>query len=247
MLDASTCTLKYSMNPDLGDANMSSLFQARLQGSKLLNNPVLVHIGSQVTLKSNSYGGGLLHSHVQSYPHGSGQQQVTTYHHRDSNNDWIILGAKGFSFPNVDKRSGSNGEVLRDGHVVRLLHKQTGHLLHAHATYRAPITTTDYEVTGYGKEDLNDQNDLWRVEVVHEMGAIKDESIRALTTTFRLRHVNTGCLLKSRNVHLPQWAFKQGEVSCDPNPGNESSSYFQWNVEEHINVKCNTNIVLNCF
>ena len=42
-----------------GDANMSSLFQARLQGSKLLSNPVLVHVGSQVTLKSNSYGGGL--------------------------------------------------------------------------------------------------------------------------------------------------------------------------------------------
>ena len=120
---------------------MSSLFQARLEGSNLLSNPVVVHIGSQVTLKSNSYGGGLLHSHVQTYPHGSRQQQVTTYHHKDSNNDWIIVEAKGFSFPNsVDGKAVSQWEVLRDGHVVRLLHKQTGHLLHAHSTHRAPVT-----------------------------------------------------------------------------------------------------------
>ena len=41
------------------------------------------------------------------------------------------------------------------------------HILHTVHQSR----TTDYEVTGYGKEDLDDPNDLWRVEVVHEMGA----------------------------------------------------------------------------
>ena len=67
--------------------------------------------------------------------------------------------------------------VLRDGQVIKLLHKQTGRLLHAHATHRAPMTTKDYEVTGYRREDVEDQNDLWRVEVVHEMGPVKDASI----------------------------------------------------------------------
>lgn len=53
-----------------GDAQMSSLFQANLEGSEIgRNSPLEVAWGSKVTIKNMGYGGGLLHSHVQSMSH----------------------------------------------------------------------------------------------------------------------------------------------------------------------------------
>lgn len=211
-----------------GDGNMSSLFQARLEGSTLTKGPVHIHYGSRVTIKNTSYGGGLLHSHVQLYPEGSMQQQVTTYSHKDTNNDWVILPPNG---------SADKGPV-RNGDLVHLLHRQTSRLLHSHNTYMAPVTKHEYEVTGYGSAGMLDTNDTWRIEIAKELAAAEtDGSLRTLTTQFRLRHVSTGCLLKARNVQLPEWGFKQGEVSCDPNPRSNGRAV-AWNIEEHVNPSC---------
>jgi dolichyl-phosphate-mannose-protein mannosyltransferase len=75
-----------------GDSQMSSLFQAHLHGNDFAQNPLEPAFGSKVTLKNMGYGGGLLHSHVSTYPVGSLQQQVTCYHYKGGllrmHSDW---------------------------------------------------------------------------------------------------------------------------------------------------------------
>jgi dolichyl-phosphate-mannose-protein mannosyltransferase len=71
--------------------------------------------GSVVSIKNYGRGGALLHSHVQVFPEGSGQQQVTAYPHKDSNNNWIVL--KGYGAPEPEK---VDIEFVKDREVIRL-------------------------------------------------------------------------------------------------------------------------------
>ena len=219
-----------------GDANMSSLFQAKLTGNDLAESPVELAYGSYLTLKSNNYGGGLLHSHVQGYPSGSKQQQVTTYHHKDANNLWRIVRPFNASMAvkGIIDYDSLPIEPIRDGDLIRLQHNNTGHVLHSHQI-PAPLTKDEYEVSGYGRLDYDDANDLWRVEIMRE--TVSGPAIlRTLSTRFRLRHVRTGCWLKSRNKALPEWGFRQGEVTCDKEP-DFKANYLLWNVEYHENKR----------
>ncbi|KAK9761301.1 Protein O-mannosyltransferase 2, partial [Basidiobolus ranarum] len=213
-----------------GDATMSSIFQAGLIGNTLNEAPLEVTYGSKITLKNNGYGGGLLHSHVQVFPEGSQQQQVTTYHHRDENNEWIVKKA----YASTSDQDSEEVEFLSDGDIIRLAHVSTEKNLHSHQIV-APITKTDWEVSCYGNQTVSDPNDYWRIE---KLGDYYEETshIRTLSTQFRLRHVPTGCLLKSHNVPLPAWGFQQSEVTCDKN--DEVGNFnLIWNVENHWNEK----------
>lgn len=178
------------------------------------------------------WGGGLLHSHVQTYPVGSNQQQVTCYHYKDENNDWII--SPRWNEPGIDLNAPIR--FLQDGDVIRLKHAPTTRNLHSHFV-PAPVTKLNHEVSCYGNETIGDQHDYWVVEVVDDIkqGA-KDQvqRIHSLTTRLRFKHQALGCYLRAANAILPQWGFKQVEVSCDKenNPGD---AHTYWNVESHSN------------
>ncbi|KAI9852895.1 MAG: Protein O-mannosyltransferase 2 [Vezdaea acicularis] len=219
-------------NSGPGDAQMSSLFQANLRGTEVgKDSPLEVAIGSRATLKNMGYGGGLLHSHVQTYPEGSLQQQVTCYHHKDANNDW-------FFYPNrAEPDYDPEGEIkfVGNGDVIRMIHAQTGRNLHSHAV-SAPVTKGDNEVSCYGNTTVGDEKDHWTVEVVNDAASRDYSKLRTLTTSFRLKHTALGCYLRAGNVNLPQWGFKQIEVSC-AKENRPYDVYTHWNVESHWNER----------
>lgn len=219
-------------NSGPGDAQMSSLFQANLRGTDVgKDSPLEIAYGSRATIKNMGYGGGLLHSHVQTYPEGSSQQQITCYHHKDANNDW-------FFYPNRDAPDHNSAEtpvLVKNGDVIRLLHAQTGRNLHSHPI-AAPVTKGDWEVSCYGNLTIGDSKDHWKVEVVDDASSRDWSKIRTLTTAIRLKHPDLGCYLRAGNVNLPQWGFKQIEVTCVKSD-NPNDKYTHWNIESHWNDK----------
>lgn len=194
-----------------------------------------VAYGSKLTLKNMGFGGGLLHSHVQVYPVGSGQQQVTCYHYKDDNNDWVVLPQWGQ--PPYDPNAPI--KYLQHGDIIRLQHGPTTRNLHSH-NIPAPVTKLNHEVSCYGNSTIGDAHDHWVIEVVDDIHRGKKEHvdrIHSLTTRLRFRHVVLGCYLRAANAILPQWGFKQVEVSCDKD-NNPSDPHTYWNIESHWNDRC---------
>lgn len=219
-----------------GDSQMSSLFQAHLHGNDFAQNPLEPAFGSKLTLKNMGYGGGLLHSHRQTYPVGSQQQQVTCYHYKDENNEWLVTPTWEADPIDLEK-----GEIvyLRHGDTVRLVHAATGRNLHSHPI-SAPVSKLNNEVSCYGNATIGDSNDYWVVEVVDDFlrgGRHKFDRIHSLSTRLRIKHLNSGCYLRAANAILPQWGFKQVEVSCDKE-NNPKDEHTYWNIESHWNDRC---------
>ncbi|KHJ32701.1 putative dolichyl-phosphate-mannose-protein mannosyltransferase [Erysiphe necator] len=215
-----------------GDAQMSSLFQANLEGTSVgKDGPLYVAYGSRVTIKNMGYGGGLLHSHIQTYPSGSRQQQVTCYHHKDNNNEWWIYPNR--SQPNFNSEAAI--QFVSNGDVLRFIHSQTGRNLHSHEI-QAPITKAHREVSCYGNTTIGDDKDHWKIEVLRDTVSSEHSKVRTLTTSFRIRHSVLGCYLRAGNINLPQWGFKQIEVTCDKK-NNPRDKFTHWNIESHWNDK----------
>jgi len=213
-----------------GDGTMSSLFQANLRGSELKSGPRdIMTINSTVTLRNQGLGGGLLHSHPNMYPEGSGQQQVTTYTFKDDNNNWR------FELTRDDKRNDFREPYyIVDGMHVRLLHQMTGRNLHSHEI-NAPVSSNlGYEVSGYGDMTVGDAKDNWVVEIMHQYGDEDSLRLHPLTSSFRLRHEVMGCYLAAPGVSLPKWGFSQGEVLCLRDPFRRDKRTW-WNIESHTN------------
>ncbi|PKI85238.1 dolichyl-phosphate-mannose--protein mannosyltransferase [Malassezia vespertilionis] len=227
--------LLYKSGP--GDAQMSSLFQSNLKGSSLSKYPLEAAYGSKVSLKNNGYGGGLLHSHVQTFPIGSLQQQVTCYHYKDTNNDFLFLPL--YNEPQLPDANDTNTDpprMLKSGDTVRMLHVETMHVLQTR-DIPAPVTKGQHEVSGSAVLDSDSRLNEWKVEVVSDLalGAGHVGSpVRTLTTAFRLKNDELGCYLRAANVNLPDWGWKQVEVTCDPE-NNPRDEFTHWNIENHWN------------
>ena len=143
-----------------------------------------------------------LHSHPFNYGHNgsSRQQQVTCFHGRDDNDDWIIKG------PNGEGANYRLGQAIRHGDIVRLEHRLTGRNLHSHGGHPSPVTRQQ-EVTAFGAYGNGDGGDNWRVEL--ESGAVLDYGVR-----FRLIHVDTNHALHSHAGYShAQWTRAQQEVT----------------------------------
>ncbi|CAI2161704.1 8620_t:CDS:10 [Funneliformis geosporum] len=215
-----------------GDSQMSSLFQAGLIGNDFAENPLELAYGSRITLKNTGFGGGLLHSHVEEYPGGSGQQQVTCYHHEDINNDWIVLKPREIEI--YDNETDVDVEFVNNGDTIRLLHLGTERNLHSHEV-PAPLTRAHWEVSCYGNDTNGDEKDYWVIEAVDDIYK-KTNRIRSLSTSIRFRHKVLGCYLRAANIGLPDWGFRQVEVTCDKR-NNPKDIFTHWNIERHWNSR----------
>lgn len=102
-----------------------------------------------MSLKNFAVAGGYLHSHSHLYPkeYGPDQQQITSYVHKDENNNWRI---KRYNRHPPSWNSTKPIDFVRNGDLIRLEHWETGRNLHAHRVL-APITHKHYQVTGYGE------------------------------------------------------------------------------------------------
>ncbi|KAJ3352780.1 hypothetical protein HDU91_005976 [Kappamyces sp. JEL0680] len=206
-----------------GSSFMSPEFQSGLIGSPIVESYAGgcmagltkdIAFGSNIMFRHEGSKGGYLHSHPHHYPAGSKQQQVTCYPHKDSNSDFLVKYPLDLQGMQPVEKEISGFDRVHHMSTIRLEHIPTNSRLHSHNIRPGFNDDKDInEVTAYGDPNsLGDANDHWVVEIE---GA-KDEStpLFAIKTKFRLRHVQTGCYLASRDHKLPDWAFGQQEVTC---------------------------------
>ena len=160
------------------------------------------------------WGGGLLHSHVQTYPVDSSQQQVTCYHYKDDNSYWTVL-------PRC---------------IIRMMSSNTLHTVMSSSShmFRLPvicIRTRSLRPTTKCRDmaiqQVGDIGGYRQVEVMVDIKRGKSvDRIHSLTMRLRFR----SCVLRMR----PCRSVKQVEVSCDKE-NKPHGAHTYWNVEIHWN------------
>ncbi|KAG0219683.1 hypothetical protein BGX33_001449 [Mortierella sp. NVP41] len=182
--------------------------------------------GSVVQIQSESKafmgGGGVyLHSSAETNPGGTRQQVLSGYSYPDINTQWIVIKAEVDT--NEPEEIPSRLELLKNGDLLRLRHVSTRKCMHSHnhRTYTNPQNIRLNEVAAYGGAGFDgDSNDWWVVETVdsetlREGTKEEKEPIRAMETTFRLRHFELGCFLfASDSPLLEPWGEGRSEVVC---------------------------------
>ncbi|WFD35271.1 dolichyl-phosphate-mannose--protein mannosyltransferase [Malassezia cuniculi] len=254
------------VNSGTGDQFMTWPFRHTLNGNKIPDRPARVAYGSRVQIMHLNSFGGYLHSHPYSYETGSNQQQITLYPYRDSNNEWYILeapiGDLAFDRDENDTTIRPDDEVTRylnqtkfvhDEDNIRLLHVQTDVRLHSHDNHRPPVTEADYqdEVSGYGGfSDFpkfgGDGNDDWRIFIYDQQRLprkIGRTDVTVLRSILQIYHPTTRCFLFSHPINLPEWGFKQQEVTCNHNPTLPGTLWYIESAEHPLVTKENSPMV----
>lgn len=230
-----------------GDGSISSLLQGSLEDNTLMNGPRSVAYGSLVSLRSQGLSPNLLHSHAHVYPDGSHQQQITTYGFKDDNNEFLIefdleAGLRGeFATLEPDENDAfPMDRLVKDNDVIRLVHKNTGCLLHSHEI-PSSVLSSHYEVSCYASLNDSDLKDEWVVEIQTQEKSPSEyfsnedtNELHPISTNFRLRHKVLGCYLATTGFSYPGWGFQQGEVVCKGSLFQSEKSTW-WNIEDHIN------------
>lgn len=232
-------------------ASMTVEYQHAFKGGQLPPTYKPVLYGSTVTIRQiRRDNPGYLHSHDATYPSGTKQQQVTIYHHRDSNNEFSIRRPfrPDHTYTEKDEEDPMEEEEyfeLRHGDKIRLMHINTGRFLHSHREAAHVSTKKDHhcEVSCYGHHHskFSDSNDNWIVHLAGPNGeslpvAPKREDnpvINARVDKVIFLHPLAGCVLHSSNKVLPKWGFKQGEVTC----GREvlrKHTHWTFETNEHV-------------
>ncbi|KAI5189282.1 dolichyl-phosphate-mannose-protein mannosyltransferase [Nematocida sp. AWRm77] len=191
-----------------GDGDMSSAFQATLEGNEMLDNAQHFLYGNKVSVRSAVSGAGLLHSHRDRYP--TGEQQVTTYPHKDSNNHWRVL------------KVGTDPERVLPNEELVLHHTETDAYL-AVENRDSPVSLGRLSVARTREE-------MGGSILGHTVFVLETEGtafISPITTLFYIKNKAHNCYLSFSGKKLPKWGFSQGEVVCV----KEKKKATLWNIE----------------
>jgi len=213
-------------NSGPGDAQMSSLFQANLRGTEVgRNSPLEIALGSRVTIKNMDMAA--VYSTATSRP----ILRVPT------SNKLLAITTK---MPTTTGSSTLTAAIPR-----MMLPRSPASLVTAplsvSSMFRLAATFTLTRLLPpsprlIGNVTVGDEKDHWKIEVVSDAASRDRSKIRTLTTAFRLKHEVLGCYLRAGNVNLPQWGFKQIEVTCTKD-NKPRDTYTHWNIEAHTNEK----------
>lgn len=210
------------LNKDGGEVSyMDSTFTHYIKGNK---DSVYKYVdyGSVITLKNEVGKDGFLHSHPSKYPNTE-LNQITTYFHKDSNNN--------YAFQKINSVEGDTS-IVKDGDVVAIVHLVTKTYLRIseEKTYSNKI---DYRAEGHESVTLASS---FIIEIDYDM-IKKENAVKSMTTKFRIKSKKNGFYLRSISEKLPKWGFSQTEVVFTKNKHQKGCL---WNIEENNNTHKDT-------
>ena len=242
-----------------GDVRLSSRWQSHLSGNYFEQSTmctfqneefegaslwelVLGH-GSLLTLKNYGWNGGLLHIDAPPKPPPYVPMEaylnyvhVTGFHSHVPENEWVIIKTRA----SPDFVMPEEVEIIRDGDVVVIMNRE--HDCNLRSSKSPAKLSKSYHRVDCEFDRTGNVNEFWRVEVVsNEPQRYADYSqVHTIVTTFRVRNMESGCLLRNHNVVYPDLEYYQTEIVCDIKDSRDS--YNIWNVEQTWNPKSKSGV-----